>query len=103
MAKDRTLLAFISVGAWARGPRVYVPVLEDQFVNSALIRTRLGSGICFSNYSRKRKREKECKKYKTVNINMNALHEKRVLSKRRNGDSTFVTHCIETWSKTRSI
>lgn len=32
--------------------------LEDQFVNSALIRTRLASGICFSNHWKRREKER---------------------------------------------
>lgn len=88
MAEDRTLLGFYLERAWARGSRVYVPVWEDQFVNSALIRIRLASGMFLKLFKLKekdkeREREKEkrnAKKYKTFNININALYEKRVLS-----------------------
>lgn len=60
MAEDRTLLAFISEGSVGAGPSRLRTSLEDQFVNSSLIRTRLASGICFSN--RLKRTEKEGKK-----------------------------------------
>ncbi|KYN21810.1 hypothetical protein ALC57_05793 [Trachymyrmex cornetzi] len=43
MAEDRTLLAFISGGSVGAGTSRLRTSLEDQFVNSALIRTRLAS------------------------------------------------------------
>lgn len=50
-----------------------------------------------SKSKREREREKECNKYKTFNININALHEKRVLLKAHR-----LPH-VGTLSKTRSI
>jgi len=62
MAEDRTLLAFISGGNVGAGISRLRTSLEDQFVNSALIRTRLASGICFSNHWKRREKESEKEK-----------------------------------------
>lgn len=65
MAKDRTLLAFISE---VRG-RAAISRLRassgDQFVNSALIRDRLASGISFSDCSREEEPHREKYKMRT--------------------------------------
>lgn len=62
MAEDRTLLAFISVvRGRAESSRLRSSV-EDQFVNSALIRARSASGICFSDCQVEKERWREREK-----------------------------------------